>query len=77
MEIKKDALKLVAESIDLKKLASGLIDNIVEEAIKKAVAKSPNQIDDMAVAALWPLVEKELKELIEEKLDLKKILGVE
>jgi hypothetical protein len=77
MEIKKAALEIVAQSIDLKKLASGIVDQVVEEAIKKAVAKSATPLDDMAVAALWPVVEKELKDLIEEKLDLKKILGIE
>lgn len=77
MDMKKEALKLVAESIDLKKLASGILEQVVEEAIKKAVAKSATPLDDMAVAALWPVVEKELKELIEEKLDLKKLLGIE
>jgi len=77
MDIKKEALKLVVDSIDLKKLATGIVDQLVEEAIKKAVAKSATPLDDMAVAALWPVVEKELKELIDEKLDLKKLLGVE
>ena len=74
MDIGKKALEIVADSIDLKKLASGIIDEVLEEAIKKAVSKTPTPIDDSVVAILWPLIEKEIKQLIEDKLDLKKIL---
>jgi hypothetical protein len=73
---KKALLEAVVESINLKKLGSALVDNVVEQAIKDAVAKTKTPIDDMAFAALWPVLEKELKDKIEEKLDLKKILGL-
>lgn len=76
MEVKKVLLQSVAEAIDLQKLADSIVDNVLEEAIKKAVAKSATPIDDMAFAALWPILEKEVKDAIEEKLDLKKILGL-
>lgn len=77
METKEKLLKLVAESVDLKKLATGIIDEVIEEALKKVVADSSNTIDDMVMAALWPLLEKEVKELVEEKLDLTKLLKLD
>lgn len=76
MDIKKAALEIVVESIDLKKLATGIVDQVLEEAIKNAVAKSENKIDDVVAPMLWPLIEKEVKQLIEDKLDLRKILGL-
>jgi hypothetical protein len=74
MEIKNAALNAIVDSIDLKKLVSSLIDNVVEEALKKVVADSENTFDDVAFAALWPSLEKQIHKLIEEHLDLKKIL---
>jgi hypothetical protein len=75
MDIKKPLLDAVVNSIDLKKLASAIFDNVVEEALKEVVANSETQFDDMAMAALWPHFEKAAKALIEKKLDLKIILG--
>ena len=68
--------KLVVESIDLKGLANGIVDEVIEESLKKVVAKSSNTFDDMAMAALWPVLEAEIKKLIEEELDLEKLLGM-
>jgi hypothetical protein len=75
--MKEKALKIVVESIDLKKLAIGIFDEVLEEAVKSAVAKSPNKIDDALLPMLWPLIEAEFKKLVEEKLDLAKILKLE
>ena len=75
--MKDKVLKVLAQSIDLKGLANGLIDEVIEEALKKVVADSSNTFDDMAMAALWPVLEKEVKEMIEEKLDLSKILKLD
>jgi hypothetical protein len=75
--MKKELMKTLVECIDLKKLANGIVDDVIEEALKKVVADSANTVDDMAVAALWPLVEIEVKKLIEEKLDLSKLLKLE
>ena len=76
-EIKNDALEVLAESIDLEKLASGLATKVVSKALDKVVADSENTFDDMAKAALWPVLEKEVNELIEKHLDLRKILGLD
>jgi acetyl-CoA carboxylase alpha subunit len=75
--MKEKLLPILVESIDLKKLANGIIDEVIEEALKKVVADSSNTIDDMVMASLWPLLEKEVKKLVEEKLDLGKILGMD
>jgi len=72
--MKKELLELLVASIDLKKLANGLVDEVVQKALEKVVADSANPIDDVIMAALWPVLEKEVKKLIEEKLDLAKIL---
>lgn len=72
--MKKELLNVLVKSIDLKVMANGLLDEVLEEALKKVVADTSNQIDDMVMATLWPLFEKEVKALIEEKLDLEKLL---
>lgn len=75
--MKDELIKVVASSIDLKKLAYGLVDEVAEEALKKVVADSSNPFDDMLMASVYPVLEKELKKLIDEKLDLGKILGLQ
>lgn len=75
--MKEKVLKVLAQSIDLKGLANGLIDEVIEEALKKVVADSSNTFDDMAMAALWPVLEKEVKKMVEEKLDLANILKLD
>lgn len=76
-EIKKDALSVIIDSIDLKKLASGMLTKVVSKALDNVVAKTENSFDDMAKAALWPLLEAEVNKIIEENLDLKKILNMD
>ena len=66
--------KILIASIDLKGLANGLVDEVLEEALKKIVADSSNTVDDMLMAAIYPVLEAELKKVIEAKLDLEKML---
>lgn len=68
--------KLAVASFDLKGFATGLVDEVIEEALKKVVTDSSNTIDDALFPILWPLLEEEAKKLIEEKLDLGDILGL-
>lgn len=63
-EILKHALACVELKIDLNKLASVIIDDVIEKALDAVVAKSDNKFDDAAKAMIWPILEKEVKELI-------------
>lgn len=53
--------------IDLVGLSNIVIDDLLEVAIKNAVEKSENKIDDAAVALILPIVKTEVKKLIAEK----------
>lgn len=48
-----------------KAAAAELITEVLEVALKEAVAKTPNSIDDVLVAALYPNLKAELLKLIE------------
>lgn len=72
--MKEELLKVLVKSIDLKVMANGIVDEVLEEALKEVVADTTNQIDDMVMATLWPVFEREVKKLIEKKLDLEKLL---
>lgn len=62
--MKNQILKLVLESIDFDKLAVGLIDNVLDEALQKVVDDSANPFDNAAKAYLYPLISEQLKTLI-------------
>ncbi len=62
--------KMVLEK-NIKQLAVDMIDSVVVPAIEEAVAKTPNQFDDMALAALKTNIVAEAKKLIE-KIDFTK-----
>lgn len=66
--MKVDVKKLVLDSIDLEKLAFALIDEVVEPALKEAVAKSATPIDDAILGVLYPVVEAEIKKLVAAKI---------
>jgi hypothetical protein len=66
--MKVDVKKLLLDSIDLEKLAFGLIDDVIEVALKEAVAKSATPIDDSVVAILYPIIEVEVKKLVSAKI---------
>jgi len=70
-------LKLIVKYIDLKGLVLDLMDNVVEEILLKAVKESKTKIDDSFVPLVYPMVEKEILKIIEEKLDLNKIFKLE
>ena len=75
--MKEELLKLLIESIDLKKLAKGIVNDVVKDALDKVVADSNNTIDDTLMPILWPLLAKEVNELIEKELDLTKIFKMD
>ncbi len=77
MSLGKEALKVLAESVDLKKLANGLMIKVVGQALDNVVAKTENTLDDSMKAMLWPLLEEEVKKQVDEHLDLVKILKLD
>lgn len=72
MDLKKPLLdvvkKAVVVKIDLKALSHGVIDEVLEPALKEVVADSTNTFDDMALAMLLPTLDAKLKELLDKKL---------
>lgn len=62
--MKKELVEVVLGSISLEKLANGVIDEVLEPALKAVVLKSENKFDDMIMMSLYPLLEKEIKSLI-------------
>lgn len=67
MDFKEKALKILKDNVNLQGIAFDVIDDVLEEALKKVVADSSNPFDDMLMASVYPVLEKELKELIEKK----------
>ena len=65
--MKVNVKKLVLDSVDLEKLSFAVLDEVLEPALKEAVAKSATQLDDAAVALLYPVIEAEVKKLISAK----------
>lgn len=55
-------------AINFEGLADGLLDHVLEPVLDKVVANTATPFDDQAKALIWPVVEKELKELIDEKI---------
>lgn len=66
---KKKVIDLVVKNVNLPGLVFDIIDEVLEPALDKIVAESSNPFDDMAKASLYPLLEKELKELAQKKYD--------
>jgi hypothetical protein len=65
--MKVDLKKLVLDSVDLEKLAFGVIDEVLEKALNEVVAKSENKIDDAVAAMIYPILEVEIKKFISAK----------
>lgn len=53
--------QIIKERLDVPGFVNDVVDRIAEPALRDAVAKSENKIDDVLVGALYPLVEAELK----------------
>lgn len=66
--MKVDIKKILLDSIDVEKLAFAVIDEALEPALKEAVLKSENKIDDSVVALLYPIIEAEVKKIISAKI---------
>lgn len=74
--MKNKILKMVVKYFNLKGFIMELFDDVVEEAVMKAVAKSKTKVDDTFVPMIYPMIEEEILAQIDEKLDLSKIFGL-
>ena len=59
-----DIKKILLDSIDLEKLAIGLIAEGLEPALKKVVEDSSNKVDDAVFAMVYPPLKLELHKFI-------------
>jgi hypothetical protein len=75
--MKNKILSIVVKHFNIKGFMSEMITEVLDEALDNVVKGTKNPMDDMAKAALWPVLEEEAKKLIEEKLDLAKIFKLE
>lgn len=62
-----EKLKKVIDCVDLNKLAVVVVEEIVEDALKKVVEDTENKFAADAFAYVFPLLKKELLKLVEEK----------
>lgn len=69
--------ELVVDSINLNGLSKGILNRVLVPALDKVVADSSNTIDDAVVAVIKPLLISEIEKLLDEYVDLAKILKVE
>lgn len=67
--MKEKLVKILLENVNVSGIAFALIDDVLEEALQKVVDDSTNTVDDMLMAAIYPILEKELKELLQKKID--------
>ena len=75
--MKNKILMMVVKYFNIKGFMSEMITEVMDEALEKVVVGTANPLDNMAKAALWPVLEVEAQKLIEEKLDLAKIFGLD
>lgn len=57
-------LALLKKHIDVPGLANDVIDQVLQPALQNIVNQSPTKLDDIAMAALYPLLEVEVKKQI-------------
>jgi hypothetical protein len=72
MNLKKPLIEVVKDTVQVKinlvGLADGLVDEVLEPALKEVVADTTNTFDDMAMVMVYPPLEAKLKELYAKKL---------
>lgn len=68
LEVKDELVQILISNVNLKGIAFDLLDGVAGEALRNIVESSENKWDDALMASIYPVLEKELKRLIEEKL---------
>lgn len=66
-EVKAKLLQAVKNNINVPGLIAELVDGAANEALDKLVADSSTPFDDMAKAALYPVLSAELKKAAQEQ----------
>ena len=56
------------DAINFEGLADGLLDNVIEPLLDKVVTSTATPFDDQAKVLIYPILEKELKKLIDSKI---------
>jgi len=69
MDIKYKLLDIVNKRVDVAGIAEDVVEQILEEALKKVVADSSNKLDDMLMASIYPLLKVEMIKLIRSMVD--------
>jgi hypothetical protein len=75
--MKTKIFKLIVKYFNLKQFLKDMVNEVLDEALEKVVQSTATPFDNAAKAALYPEVEKALGEIIEEKVNVEKWLGVE
>lgn len=73
---KKKVFQLIVKYFNVKGFLTEMVTEVVDEALDGVVKDSSNPYDDMAKAAMWPVMEKELASQIEKRVDVEKWLGL-
>ena len=74
LAIKNIFIRVILKNLNIKKLASSILDEALEPALDKVVKDSKNPYDNMAMATLYPVLKEKLTEAIDEKLDIDKLI---
>jgi len=69
MSEKAKLLEMVKNNVNLSGMFVDLLDELLEPALQKVVDSTENPFDNMAMTTLYPVLEKEMKKLVAEKLD--------
>lgn len=67
-EMKAKAIELLLKNFNIAGLGADLLDLILEPALDSMVKSSNNPYDDMAKAALYPVLSQFLKEALDKEL---------
>jgi len=63
---KKKLMDVVAKNLNVPGLLADLLDEVLQPVLEEFVARTDNAYDDMLVAALYPILETQLKGKVEE-----------
>jgi hypothetical protein len=75
-ELVNKVLDCVEVKINLAGIGNILIDDVIEKSLDKIVADTTNPYDDQFKAMLWPMLEKEAKEIMAVKVaELEKLIA--